>query len=90
MTVEVANEEDETLENKESKEEEEEGLATLSLHVIHGVDKTRRNQTMKMVGYVKKKRLNVLIDSGSTYNFMDLVVAKRGEVISRKSIHRRF
>lgn len=34
------------------------------------------NQTMKLFGYCKKKRLSVLVDSGSTHNFLDAMVAK--------------
>jgi hypothetical protein len=34
-------------------------------------------QTMKVIGYVKKKPLQILIDSRSTHNFLDLTVRKQ-------------
>ena len=33
-------------------------------------------QTMRMIGSHKKKLIHLLIDSGSTNNFLDLTVAK--------------
>lgn len=32
---------------------------------------------MKLVGHFKKRKLNILIDSSSTHNFLDLAVAKQ-------------
>ena len=32
---------------------------------------------MRIKGNIKKKRIIILIDSGSTYNFLDVLVAKR-------------
>lgn len=52
-------------------------MATLSLNALHGMDVTLENQTIKLVGYFKNKKLNVLIDSRSTHNFLDLTVAKQ-------------
>lgn len=67
---ETVEEEEEPLESKEVEEEVEgEESTTLSLHALHDIELTEKNQTMKMVGYVKKRRLNVLVDSGSTHNF---------------------
>ncbi|GKV24163.1 hypothetical protein SLEP1_g33810 [Rubroshorea leprosula] len=34
-------------------------------------------RTMRVTGYVNKKPIHILIDSGSTYNFLDVNVAKR-------------
>lgn len=76
LTVELTGEEDEPLEPKILEEEEEEE-ATLSLHDLHDIEIATKNQTMKLVRYVKKRRLNILIDSGSTHNFCDLSVAKQ-------------
>lgn len=39
---------------------------------------------MKLVGYFKKRKLNVLIDSGSTHKFLDLFVAKQVGCSSQK------
>lgn len=64
-------------EERENPELEEEDVPILSLHALHGVDMTFQNQTMKLVGYYKKKKLNILVDSGSTHNFLDVAVAKQ-------------
>lgn len=64
MTMEVAEEEEEAVEPNIEEEENEE-VATISLHTLHGVELAAENQTMKLIGYIKKRRLNVLIDSGS-------------------------
>ncbi|XP_074283542.1 uncharacterized protein LOC141608089 [Silene latifolia] len=34
-------------------------------------------QTMRVIGYVGKKPLHILVDSGSTHNFLDLSLAKK-------------
>lgn len=51
-------------------------MVTLTLHTLYGVENSVNNQTMKLVGYFKKRRLNILIDPGSTHNFLDISVAK--------------
>jgi carbamoylphosphate synthase small subunit len=33
-------------------------------------------QTLNIVGYIKKKKVIVLIDSGSTHNFIDKILAE--------------
>lgn len=52
-------------------------MATLSLLALHDIDMAAKKQTMKMIEDIKKMRLNVLIDLGSTHNFLDLAVAKQ-------------
>ena len=46
----------------------------LSLNALHGV---ASYQTMRVASKVKTTPLHILIDSGSTYNFLDLATAKR-------------
>lgn len=75
ITLESMEEEKEGEVNVQEAEEEE--TINLSLHVLHGVELTMNNQTMKLVEYFKKRKLNVLIDSRSTHNFLGLVVAKQ-------------
>lgn len=78
MTMEETREKEEPMDFAVLDEaEEEEGMSTLSSLALHGIEVATKNQTMKIFGYIKKRRLNVLIDSGSTHNFMDLTVAKQ-------------
>nr|KYP65271.1 hypothetical protein KK1_011503 [Cajanus cajan] len=44
---------------------------------VHALTRIANFQTMRVTGYHKKKHLHVLIDSGSTHNFLDIEVAKR-------------
>jgi len=45
---------------------------------IHTIDRINTYQTIRVTGKVKKRRpLHILIDSGSTHNFLDLTTAKR-------------
>lgn len=46
----------------------------MSMHAFNGTSDYR---TMKVKGSLKGKMVHVLIDSGSTHNFIDLTVAKR-------------
>jgi hypothetical protein len=41
--------------------------ATISLHALN---RTRTPQIIKFLGYIKKRKAIVLIDAGSTYNFI--------------------
>ena len=47
---------------------------TISLHALIGTDGC---QTMRLIGKIKRQPLILLIDSGSTHNFIDQAVAKR-------------
>lgn len=69
--------EGEEVEGSTLMEPKEGDVAELSLYVLCGLEMSLENQTMKLIGYDKKRRLNILIDSGSTHNFLDLAVAKR-------------
>ncbi|XP_071700601.1 uncharacterized protein [Rutidosis leptorrhynchoides] len=46
----------------------------ISLNALTG---TSAYQTMRITGHVKKQRVHILIDSGSTHNFLDIEMAKR-------------
>ena len=46
----------------------------ISLNALWG---TEGCQTMRLFGKVKKQSLLILVDSGSTYNFIDQSVAKK-------------
>ena len=46
---------------------------TISCHALAGISTP---QTLKIEGYIKKKKVTVLIDSGSTHNFIHCKLAK--------------
>ncbi|CAO2838144.1 unnamed protein product [Amaranthus hypochondriacus] len=46
----------------------------ISLHALTG---EQTFHTMKIVGFVKNKPLHILVDSGSTHNFLDIEYAKK-------------
>ena len=50
--------------------------------LINAIFGSTSHQTMRIHGNTKKKVITILIDLGSTHNFLDLVVAKR----TRRSI----
>ena len=57
--------------------EEEEGPTTIpeiSLHALVGVSSP---QTMRVIGTINGRPLHILIDSGSTHNFVSLKFPKR-------------
>ena len=56
------------------KEGDEDSSPVISLHALMG---TEGCQTMRVMGRIKKQNLVVLIDSGSTHNFLDQTVVKR-------------
>ena len=58
-------------ENNKFKEEMDEPL--MSVHAIAGATP---HQTMRIRGNIKKKAIIILIDLGSTHNFLDVTVAK--------------
>ena len=47
---------------------------TISLHALVGIEGC---QTMRVLGKIKRQSLVMLIDFGSTHNFIDQFVAKR-------------
>lgn len=66
----------------ESREEEEEiinnisyeNMPQISLNALSGVNSYH---TMRVTGKIKNSPIHILIDSGSTYNFLDLATAKK-------------
>lgn len=57
------------------QKENSDGFNTaISLHALLGI---KDCQTMRVKGKIKKKSLVLLIDSASTYNFIDQIVARR-------------
>ena len=70
----------ETVEEKEqempegkNKETPEEITPTISCNALDGITTP---QTLNIEGYIKKKKVIVLIDSGSTHNFIHSKIAK--------------
>lgn len=75
---------DEPAENTESCEDEELALIweddveketepAISLHAITG---GKGNHTIKIAGQMKKKTISILVDSGSTHNFVSQSLVK--------------
>ena len=66
---------EEFAEVKEARNEEEESATTpeISLHALSGI---AIPQTMRVTGLIKGRRLLILIDSGSTHNFVGRKFAK--------------
>ena len=63
-------EEDEPIseEDKASGEESHDSQPIISCHALSGFTAP---QTLKVVGFLKKQKVTVLIDSGSTHNFIN-------------------
>ncbi|XP_035551104.1 uncharacterized protein LOC118349683 [Juglans regia] len=69
---------DETIEDQDKEEIVEEeiqhgDIASISLQAIGG---TPNPKTMRIVGQINKKRVVILIDTGSTHNFVDTTVLR--------------
>ncbi len=67
-------EEDEPIseEDRESNEESHDSQPIISYHAISSFSAP---QTLKVVGFLKKQKVIVLIDSGSTHNFINKKLA---------------
>ena len=72
--VEIVEEESPGLEDQIVGLEMIETKPCISLQAINGI---QRFQTMRVTGHYGKKATQVLIDSGSTHNFVDLRLAQR-------------
>jgi hypothetical protein len=48
-------------------------MPTLSVAAMMGITQP---QTLKVFGYIKKTKIIVLIDSGSSHNFIDTMITK--------------
>ena len=69
---------EESAEVEDASNEEEESATTpeISLHALSGI---ATPQTIRATGLIKERRLHILIDSGSTHNFVGRKFAKRME-----------
>lgn len=54
-------------------EKEEEDIATILLHALACIVAP---QTLKIIGYIKKQKVVILVGSGSTHNFINKKVAE--------------
>lgn len=76
--LELDEEIEESLWEDELEDNENSEKSTLNPQVsVHARGGTSEYRTMRVKGVVKRKMVHVLIDSGSTHNFMDLAVAKK-------------
>ncbi|XP_068475195.1 uncharacterized protein [Phaseolus vulgaris] len=57
----------------EEREPTQSAEPQISVNALTGVTRLR---TMRITGYYQKKTMHILIDSGSTHNFLDVQVAK--------------
>ncbi|KAI4302811.1 hypothetical protein MLD38_038514 [Melastoma candidum] len=57
-------------------EEQRDDRVQVTLHALRGELHGGKIQTMQVSGLYKEKHLNILIDSGSTHNFVDLSLVK--------------
>ena len=62
-----------------SPELDDGSISQVSLSAMTGISQP---QTLKLKGHIKKNNVVVLIDSGSTHNFLDATVAKRLNIFS--------
>ncbi|KAI4321268.1 hypothetical protein MLD38_034667 [Melastoma candidum] len=77
LLVELAEDEQGRLEVGRAKPDTSEEDVLVTLHALRGeLGEGDNNRTMKLKGSFKKKRLNILVDSGSTHNFLDLGMIK--------------
>ena len=61
---------------EEVRIEDEDTNPHISVHAISGTT-AKGYKTMRVTVYVRKKPLHILIDSGSTNNFLDVEIAKK-------------
>jgi hypothetical protein len=70
--IDCEEEEDQELEPPQDLDIEE-TTPTISCHALARINTP---QTLKIQGYIKNKKVTILIDSGSTHNFINYKVAK--------------
>lgn len=63
MVLKPEEEEEVTKVEKENQLPEQQEDPLVSLHALHGVKMHSINQTMKLIGFYKRKRLSILVDS---------------------------
>ena len=71
-----SDEEREQEEELEDDSGEEDANPQISVHAINGLG-TNGYRTMRVTVFVRKRPLHILVDSGSTHNFLDVNVAKK-------------
>ena len=64
----------ETLEGMSSNDHSKNHSPIISLHALLG---TRGPQTMHIQGFIKNHKVIILVDTGSTHNFIDQLIVKR-------------
>lgn len=69
----IDDEEDDAIAESQLLKEKTE-MPEISLHAIYGA---RMPQTMRVRGRIDRQRITILIDSGSTHNFLDDCMAKK-------------
>ena len=77
--IEVVEDSDDDKEQEGSNEDEgveEDANPQISVHAINGL-RAKGYSNMRVTVFVKRKPLHILIDSGSTHNFLDVEVAKK-------------
>ncbi|GJW64906.1 reverse transcriptase [Tanacetum coccineum] len=70
---------EEVSDNEEIREENQAPMYTESFpHIsLHALSRVNAFQTMRVRGYIGKQPLHILIDCGSTHNFLDTTAAKK-------------
>ena len=58
----------------ETTQETEETTPTISCHALAGITTP---QTLRIEGHIKKNKITIFIDSGSTHNFINYKMAKQ-------------
>ncbi|GKE50017.1 putative nucleotidyltransferase, ribonuclease H [Tanacetum coccineum] len=66
--------EDEDEAYEENKEDEEDKLPQISIHALTGLPSY---STMRIKGAMGNRQLHILVDSGSTHNFIDVKLARK-------------
>lgn len=67
--------ESEDVSNQEEEVQQEGEKPVISLNAMEGVQE-KEQQTMRLKGTCKKRSLHLLVETGSTYNVLDIKVAK--------------
>lgn len=76
--IEIEDDEEEFVEaQQELPSEDSDEEFHIYVHALSGIQSFK---TMRINGVIKKTEVNILVDSGSTHNFLDPGVAKRARV----------
>ncbi|KAF5470911.1 hypothetical protein F2P56_011397 [Juglans regia] len=69
--------EEEPEQSEENDDQQMKGVAGVAAISVQALVGTPSPKTMRVLGHIKKRRLTILIDSGSTHNFVDTAVASK-------------